>query len=174
MEFKKDEQVIVNPLRIKQWIIDELEASIILYYTGASRESAKIIDEQKKNTTSKNPIAIEAMHRIKQSSIDMKEAILMGDITEFAKILGKGWEDKKRMASSISNSHIDDIFKTAMDAGATTGKISGAGGGGFIIFVVDPVKRIDVINALSWLDGRVVDFQFSKGGCHGWRVYKRL
>lgn len=170
MEFKKDEQVIVNPLRIKQWIIDELESSIILYYTGASRESAKIIDEQKKNATSKNVTAIEAMHRIKQSSIEMKEAILKGDISAFARILGKSWEDKKKMASSISNNHIDSIFKTAMDAGAMTGKISGAGGGGFIIFVVNPIKKIDVVNALNWLDGRVVDFQFSEGGCHGWKI----
>jgi len=88
MEFKKDEQVIVNPLRIKQWIIDELESSMILYYTGASRSSAKIIEEQKKNTTAGNQVAIQAMHRIKQSSIDIKEAILKGDITQFGFILG--------------------------------------------------------------------------------------
>lgn len=171
MEFKKDDQVIVNPLRIKQWIIDELEVSIVLYYTGASRESAKIIDEQKQNTLSRNVQAIEAMHRIKQSAFDMKEAILKGDIFEFSNILGKAWNDKKKMASSISNSHIDEIFNVAINAGALTGKISGAGGGGFIMFVVDPKKRIRVINALSLLDGRVVDFQFSKGGCHSWKIY---
>lgn len=174
MEFRNNDQVIVNPLRIKQWIIDELEASIVLYYTGASRESAKIIDEQKKNTSSKNMEAIEAMHRIKQSSIDMKEAILKGDITQFSKILGKAWEDKKRMASSISNSYIDEIFDIALNAGAFTGKISGAGGGGFIIFIVDPQKRINVINALDKLRGKVVDFLFSKGGCHSWKIYNKI
>ncbi|MDR1884370.1 MAG: dehydrogenase [Prevotella sp.] len=174
MEFRKDDQVIVNPLRIKQWIIDELEASIILYYTGASRESAKIIDEQKKNTLYGNIEAIEAMHRIKQSSLDMKEAILKGNILEFSNILGKAWNDKKKMASSISNNRIDEIFKAAVGAGALTGKISGAGGGGFIIFVVDPKKRVGVINALSLLNGRVVDFQFSKGGCHSWKIYNSL
>jgi D-glycero-alpha-D-manno-heptose-7-phosphate kinase len=171
MEFKKDEQVIVNPLRVKRWIIDELEASMILYYTGASRSSAKIIDEQKKNTTSGNSIAIEAMHRIKQSSVDMKEAILKGDISKFARILGSGWDDKKKMAHSISNSHIDSIFEVALAAGAITGKVSGAGGGGFIMFVVDPIDKVRVVKKLNSLDGRVVDFQFSEGGCHGWKIY---
>ncbi|MDD4993948.1 MAG: dehydrogenase [Paludibacter sp.] len=171
MEFKKDEQVIVNPLRVKRWIIDELEASMILYYTGASRSSAMIIDEQKKNTISGNIIAIEAMHRIKQSSIDMKDAILKGDISKFGKILGSGWEDKKKMATSISNSHIDSIFDVALSAGALTGKVSGAGGGGFIMFVVNPIDKVKVVKKLNCLDGKVVDFQFSEGGCHGWKIF---
>lgn len=172
MEFLKDERVIVNPLRIKRWIVDELEASMVLYYTGASRSSAKIIDEQKQNTSSGNQTAIEAMHRIKHSSIEMKEAVLKGDIEGFASILGKGWSDKKKMAHSISNSSIDHVFDVAMNAGAITGKVSGAGGGGFIMFVVDPVKRVEVVKALKELDGRVVDFQFSEGGCHGWKIYR--
>jgi len=170
MEFIKDERVIVNPLRVKQWIIDELESNMVLYYTGASRSSATIIDEQIKNTSSGNVTAIDAMHRIRQSSIDMKEAILKGDIQWFARILGQAWFDKKRMATSITNPQIDSIFDVAMNAGAITGKVSGAGGGGFIMFVVDPLNRIDVIRALNKLEGRVVDFNFTKGGCHSWRI----
>ena len=80
MEFLPDNHVIVNPLRIKRWIVDELEANILLYYTGASRSSAAIIDEQKVNTTQGNRQAVEAMHRIKQSALDMKGALLTGDI----------------------------------------------------------------------------------------------
>ena len=76
MEFLQNDIVIVNPLKIKRWIADELEASILLYFTGASRESASIIDEQKKNTSQGKNDAIEAMHRIKQSAIDMKLAVL--------------------------------------------------------------------------------------------------
>jgi len=172
MEFKKDEQVIVNPLRIKQWIVDELESSLILYYTGTTRSSAKIIDEQKENTSRGNQMAIQAMHRIKQSSIDMKGALLNGDMHQFGEIISRAWEDKKRMASSISNGKIDKIFEAAFQSGALSGKISGAGGGGYIIFVVDPVNRINVINKLNKLNGKVVNFQFSKGGCHGWVIVK--
>lgn len=171
MEFFKDDRVIVNPLRVKRWIVDELEASMILYYTGASRSSAQIIDEQKKNTSQGNNAAINAMHHIKQSAIDMKEAILKGDIDNYAKILGASWESKKKMAGAISNSHIEDIFSVALKAGAITGKVSGAGGGGFIMFVINPIKKVKIVNALSILQGgKVVPFQFSEGGCHGWKT----
>ncbi|MFZ4456094.1 MAG: dehydrogenase [Bacteroidales bacterium] len=171
MEFKADDVVIVNPLRVKRWIIDELEASMILYYTGASRSSAAIIDEQTKNTSSGNVVAIEAMHQIKQSSLEMKEAVLKGDIKRFADILGEAWENKKKMAHSITNDSINSVFEAAKKAGAIAGKVSGAGGGGFIMFIVNPIHKVNVVNVLSKLDGHVVDFQFSDGGCHGWKIF---
>lgn len=171
MEFFNDERIIVNPLRVKRWIIDELEASMILYYTGASRSSAQIINEQKANASSGNAVAIEAMHKIKESAVEMKEAILKGDIKGFANILGASWQNKKKMANSISNDAIEQIFEIALKAGAYTGKVSGAGGGGFIMFIVDPIKKVQVIEALNAGEGKVVTFQFSEGGCHGWKIF---
>ncbi|MDR1706517.1 MAG: dehydrogenase [Prevotella sp.] len=171
MEFQKNDVVIVNPLRVKRWIVDELESSLVLYYTGASRSSAAIIDEQKRRTSSGNADAIEAMHRIRQSSIDMKTALLRGDVSTFAAILGEAWEDKKKMASAITNPMIQQAFDVAIDNGAVSGKVSGAGGGGFIMFMVEPTKKVQVTNELSKLVGRVVGFQFSEGGCHGWKIY---
>ena len=141
MEFLKNDLVIVNPLKIKRWIVDELEASMVLYFTGASRSSAAIIDEQRKNTSSGNSQAVEAMHRIKQSAVDMKLALLKGDMKEFARILGQAWEDKKKMAGAISNPMIQHAMDTAIAAGAISGKVSGAGGGGFIMFVVEPTRK---------------------------------
>jgi D-glycero-alpha-D-manno-heptose-7-phosphate kinase len=171
MEFLPDGNVIVNPLRVKRWIVDELESSIVLYYTGASRSSAAIIEEQKKNTSSGKSDAVEAMHRIKQSAIDMKRVLLEGNMEGFSRILGKAWEDKKKMASAITNPMIQAAFDVAFAAGATAGKVSGAGGGGFIIFMTDPAKRRLVINALNGMPGQVVGFQFSEGGTHGWKIY---
>ncbi len=171
MEFLKNDLVLVNPLKIKRWIIDELEASMILYYTGASRSSAAIIDEQKKNTSSGNQQVIEAMHQIKQSARDMKMALLKGDITEFANILGQAWENKKKTADAITNTMIQEVMDTAIDAGAIAGKVSGAGGGGFIMFVVEPIKKVVVANALNKLQGFVLPFQFTEGGAHGWKIY---
>ena len=171
MEFLPDGNVIVNPLRVKRWIVDELESSIVLYYTGASRSSAAIIEEQKKNTSSGKSDAVEAMHRIKQSAIDMKRVLLEGNMEGFSRILGKAWEDKKKMASAITNPMIQAAFDVAFVAGATAGKVSGAGGGGFIIFMTDPAKRRLVINALNGMPGQVVGFQFSEGGTHGWKIY---
>src|SRR5574344_2657149 len=118
MEFLPNDLVIVNPLKIKRWIIDELEASMVLYFTGASRSSAAIIDEQKKNANKGNQTAIEAMHKIKQSASDMKLALLRGDIHEFGRVLGEGWENKKKMAGAISNENIQKAMDTAIEAGA--------------------------------------------------------
>ena len=172
MEFLQDDHVIVNPLRIKPWVVEEMESSMLLFFTGVSRSSAEIIDEQKKNTREKNSIAIEAMHKIKQSAIDMKTAILRGDIQSFASILGQAWEEKKKMANSITNPSIQHVLEKAMSAGAVAGKVSGAGGGGFIIFVVDPTKRKDVERALDSCEGRVVNFQFSEKGSQSWKIFE--
>lgn len=171
MEFLKDDMVIVNPLKVKRWIIDEMEASIVLYFTGRSRSSAAIIDEQKKNTSSGNTRSIEAMHRIKQSAVDMKLAVLKGDMKEFARILGQGWEDKKKMAGAITNPVIEEAFEVALKAGALAGKVSGAGGGGFIMFVVNPARKKAVTDALSRLNGFTMHFNFTDGGAHGWKIY---
>lgn len=170
MEFNRDGSVVVNPLRVKRWILDELESSMILYYTGASRESASIIDEQKHNAKSGNTQAIEAMHAVRASCAEMKASLLRGEINRFARILGESWVSKKQMAASISNPAIEIVFDKAMSAGAVAGKISGAGGGGFAMFVVDPERRIEVVNALNTLEGKVVDFSFTEGGCHGWKI----
>ncbi len=171
MEFHGNDLVIVNPLKIKRWIVDELEASLVLYFTGASRSSAKIIDEQKKNTIEGKKDAIEAMHEIKQSAIDMKHALLKGDMHALALILGKGWENKKKMAGSITNPMIQEAFDVATAAGALSGKVSGAGGGGFIMFMVDPVKKPEVVKALRKLPGFTMPFQFTEGGGHSWKIY---
>jgi D-glycero-alpha-D-manno-heptose-7-phosphate kinase len=171
IEFMKNDIAIVNPLKIKRWIIDELEASMLLYFTGRSRSSAAIIDEQKKNTERGKSDAIEAMHRIKQSAVDTKLALLKGDINAFANILHEAWENKKRMASHITNPVIQEAMDTAMQAGAKAGKVSGAGGGGFIMFVVEPTHKKAVEAALSSLGGFVMPFSLSDGGEHGWKIY---
>lgn len=171
MEFLPNDVVIVNPLKVKRWIIDELEASMVLYFTGRSRSSAKIIDEQKKNTESGNSKSVEAMHRIKQGAIDMKLSILKGDMNSFCRDLGQNWEDKKMMATGITNPIIEKAFDVALAAGARSGKVSGAGGGGFIMFFVEPTRKKDVVDALRKLGGFTMPFNFTDGGAHGWKIY---
>ena len=170
MEFGKNNSVIVNPLRIKRWILDELEASLLLYYTGISRFSSSIIDEQIKNTQQNNSQAVSAMHKIKQSAFDMKTALLKGDIQDVGKILGSAWEEKKKMANSITNKDIQNVMEIAMNAGATSGKISGAGGGGVIIFFVPPTKKYHLKNVLSKQEGSIINFNFTSSGTHGWKI----
>ena len=170
MEFQAGERVIVNPLRIKDWVAAELEASLLLYFTGVSRESARIIDEQSRNAASGASRSLEAMHQLKAEAVQMKENLLRGDLGAFARTLQQGWEAKKRMASSISNPMIDGLEALAMANGAVATKVSGAGGGGFMMFVCDPVDRIRLAAALSTQGGSLLDFHFNPGGATAWRT----
>ncbi len=170
MEFLPSDLVIVNPLRVKDWIVEELEASMLLYFTGRSREGAAIIEQQQQATRSGKNEAVEAMHRIKQSAVDLKLALLRGDMAEFARIMGSAWEDKKKMASAITNPIIQQAFDVALGAGAISGKVSGAGGGGFIMLMVPPEKKHRVAEALSVLPGKVVPFQFTNKGAVAWKL----
>ena len=123
-------------LRIKNWIQNELENSLVLYYTGTSRDSAKIIDEQKKSTTGGGK-SLEGMHELKVQAQRMKEAILKGDFDGFAACLRDGWEAKKKTSSVISNPHIEKMYQYVLEHGGKAAKISGAGGGGFMMIVCD-------------------------------------
>ena len=171
MEFHNDERVVVNPLRIKNWILSELEASLLLYFGGVSRESAQIIDEQAANVKRQDAGAIEAMHALKQEAIAMKENLLKGDFNGLVASMQAGWEAKKRMAKSISNPRIEETYELARRAGMRAGKISGAGGGGFMMLLVDPTRRMDVIRALESTQGQVYSCHFTKNGTEGWKIY---
>ena len=170
IEFYKDDRVIVNPLRIRQWMKDELEESLVLYFTGKSRESANIIKEQIKNTSENKQNNLEGMHQLKEAAYRMKEALLKGDINGIALELKNGWEAKKRTSNVISNPMIDEIYQVAINNGAKAGKISGAGGGGFMMFIVDPLRKIDIINALSKYEGKVQNIEFVDRGTKGWYI----
>ena len=170
MEFYANERIIVNPLRIKNWILSELETSLVLYFTGTSRSSSAIIDEQIKNVREEDPDSMDAMKALKDDALRTKEAVLKGDFCQFAHHIGKSWEAKKRVAEGITNSHIDRVFDVAKNAGARAGKLSGAGGGGFALFVVDPTKRTDVMRALMQIGGEVRPCHFTKNGTEGWRL----
>lgn len=168
MEFYKEDRVIVNPLRINPRISAELEMNFVLYYTGNSRSSARIIDDQVKNVKQHASASIEAMHKLKQQANLMKNALVRGELEKIGKILNFGWENKKRMTSAISNKRIDDIYETVLNAGATGGKISGAGGGGFMFFFCPENTRFSVIEALRPFGGEVRNFQFIDTGLTTW------
>lgn len=168
MEFYGDDKVIVNPLRIRPEYLHELENNLVLYFTSTSRESASIIDEQVKNVNSKNEKSIEAMHQLKEQARMMKEALLKGKLNEFGDILDFGFQQKRRMAQNISNSKIEEIYEAAKNAGATGGKISGAGGGGFMIFYCPGNTHHAVVEELKKFGGEVKNYTFTKYGLTTW------
>lgn len=170
MEFYADDRVIVNPLRIKDWVWNELEGSLVLYFTGVSRASAKIIDEQARNIREGRSDSLDAMHRLKQEAVQMKEALLRGDLPRFGHVMQSGWQAKKQSASSITNEMIDNLEALAFANGAHAAKVSGAGGGGFMMFVCDPAARVRLVRALSGAGGTVFDTHFTPHGASSWKI----
>ena len=170
MEFYGDDKVIVNPLRIRQEYLFELENNLLLYYTSTSRESAEIIRKQSRNVKEQKGQSIEAMHLLKEQARQMKEALLKGQLHEIGEILDFGFQQKKQMAEGISNTLLEEIYESAKAAGATGGKISGAGGGGFMIFYCPGNSKYQVIEELQKFGGRYRRYQFTKHGLKTWSI----
>jgi D-glycero-alpha-D-manno-heptose-7-phosphate kinase len=172
MEFATNGSVLVNPLRIRDSVSSELEASMLLFYSGESRLSGDIIAEQTRNVQTGNNQAIEAMHQIKQEALRMKEALLRGDFKLLHDVLRSSWEAKKQMASQIVNERLEMLYVKALEAGAYCARISGAGGGGFMIFLADPMRKDRVADALRLCEssGLVYGCHFTADGAKAWRV----
>jgi len=170
MEFYSDDKVIVNPLRIKQQYLFELENNLLLYYTSTNRESANIIKVQSKNVVDKKGSSLEAMHQLKEQAKLMKEALLKGKLHDLGEILDFGFRQKRQMAEGISNPLMEEIYETAKKAGATGGKISGAGGGGFMIFYCPVNTKYAVIKSLEKFGGRYRRYKFTEHGLTTWTI----
>jgi len=168
MEFGANDKVIVNPLRIKEKVLFELENNLVLFFTETSRLSSSIIQKQQDNVNNNVLSSIDAMHHLKEQAILMKEALLKGEVNQVGEILNFGWQQKKAMAQGITNDSIDLYYETAMNAGATGGKISGAGGGGFMIFYAPENHKFQVINSLESIGGKVLPYQFVQYGMVSW------
>ena len=172
MEFKKDGSTTINPLNVNKSILNELEGSLLLYYNGRSRSSSKIINEQIKNTSDKKTSTIDAMHRLKQCAYEMRDSVLYGDLNGFANILKETWEQKKKTSSIISNKELETIINFAISNGAKAIKVSGAGGGGFLMLYCNPVDRQGLIDALKTLRGTIYPVSFTDKGAESWILWE--
>jgi D-glycero-alpha-D-manno-heptose-7-phosphate kinase len=170
MEFYSDDKVIVNPLRVKDKWLFEMENNMVLYFTETSRLSSTIIKAQSENVKSRNEKSIEAMHSLKEQALRMKEALLRGNLNQIGDILNYGWQFKKQMAEGISNIEIDKLYDAALQAGATGGKVSGAGGGGFMFFYAPDDKKHQLVKTLQSFGGRVMRYHFTSGGLVTWTI----
>ncbi len=178
MEFKKDSSVVVNSLRLKDNRINELECSLLLYYSGRSRKSAdqqlaltrNIITDQISHTQNKENKTIDAMKVMTENAYFMKDCVLTGNIKAFAELLRIGWENKKKTSNIVSNKELETTINFAMANGAEAVKVSGAGGGGFLMMYCNPMNRQKLINAMETLPGRVYPVHFSSSGAESWAI----
>ena len=142
----------------------------MICFTGVSRESAAIIAEQSRNVQQGSARSIDAMHRLKDAALQMKEALLKGDLDALARTLDAGWISKRDMAKSISNSQIEGALEAARAAGASAGKVSGAGGGGFVMLLVPLERRRAVMAALAERGYRAETVKYTALGSIAWQI----
>ena len=168
IEFHDHNRVIVNPLRIQDRILNEFESSLAICFTGQSRSSDAIIKRQNEAVVDPARGALEAMHRLKHDAGEMKSALLAGDIGAVGETLGRSWRAKKSTSTGISSQMIEQFLELGMTAGALAGKVSGAGGGGFLMFVVPPEKRLDLIRSLNAHGGQASPVKLTHKGSETW------
>ncbi|MFZ2872095.1 hypothetical protein [Zavarzinia sp.] len=170
IEFLSNDRVIVNPLRVSDAIANEFECSLVTCFSGRSRQSAEIIDRQTAGLKSAGSATIEAMDRLKYDAIEMKRALLVGSIPRMAEIMNDSWKAKQLTASGVSTARIDELFQVALNNGAQAGKVSGAGGGGFMFFIVSPEHRFSLLHALNEAGGQATPVNFVNRGVETWQV----
>jgi len=169
IEFLANERVIVNPLRVERAILNEFEASLVVCFSGISRESDHIIRQQTNNMKRHDTEALRALFDLKLAAIEMKQALLAGNIPMVADIRNHSWVSKKRTAGAVSTGTIDRLFDVGREAGASAGKVSGAGGGGFIMFLVQPEQRFGVIESLNRAGGQAGPIHLTSRGVESWQ-----
>jgi D-glycero-alpha-D-manno-heptose-7-phosphate kinase len=168
MEFGPSDHLLINPLRIKRETLFELESSLMLIYTGTSRDSGKIIEGQISAMNNRVSETNETLTQIANNAKEIKSAILKWDLVEFSRLLTEGWEFKKSMTSTISNEHIDDLESTCVEAGALGVKLCGAGGGGYLLVAIKPENRPFLIKSLNFKKEDTTSITFVEHGSEVW------
>lgn len=168
MEFGANLRVVVNPLRLKQEILNELHYHLLLVYTGRSRLSDRILDSQIDRYVQSPGEVVPHYEKLKEMALKMKDAVITGDLENFGLLLEEAWQNKKRVEEKISNPRIEEIHDAALANGAVGGRILGAGGGGHMLFYVDVRKKRDCAKALLELGCQVKNFQFEHLGLQTW------
>jgi D-glycero-alpha-D-manno-heptose-7-phosphate kinase len=169
IEFDAD-RVIVNQLRIAEDVIHELEHNMLLCYTGATRRSDGIIEDQTARLEGGSLDTVSALRRQKELAVEMKNALLRRRVREFAGLLDQAWREKKRMSPKITTTFIDELYAAARKAGALGGKVTGAGGGGYMLFYCEFQRKHRVAEALTKMGGQITEFAFEQKGLTTWSM----
>lgn len=170
IEFLPRDRVIVNPLRVPRFALNELEAALVVCFTGQSRSSNDIIREQLSGVHAQSSSTMDGLHQLKADAVEMKSALLRGDLRTLASVLNKSWTAKQKTARGIANEKIHRLYNFAMSNGAWGGKVSGAGGGGFMMFLTDPENRYRLTSAIRASGGDTHPVHFVDSGAETWTV----
>jgi D-glycero-alpha-D-manno-heptose-7-phosphate kinase len=164
------ERVVVNPLRMSDDVIHELEHNMLLCYTGKTRASDRIIDDQRGRFEGGDAAALEGLRMQKDLAVEMKNALLRRRLNDFGELLGTAWDYKKKMSPKITTPFIDEAYEEARRRGALGGKVTGAGGGGYMLFYCPFHLKHKVADALIGMGATVAEFEFTHSGLATWSV----
>ena len=164
IKFKKD-KVTVNKISINRNSLLELEKNLLLFYIGKTRNSSDILREQIKLITEKNQETLNALHNTKELSEEMYSSLSQSNITKFGELLGAGWESKKKFAKCVTNEYVEQLYNLAIKSGAFGGKLTGAGGGGHLLFYCEPSKQKNLIEKMQGQGLKQVQSRFYESGC---------
>src|SRR3954453_19370685 len=164
------DRVVVNPLRIRPDIVLELEHNMLLAFTGTTRTADHIIEDQTTRFEQAEEDALAGLRQQKELAVAMKDALLKRRLHDFGGLLDDAWRAKKRMSSRISNPRIDEMYEEARRHGAIGGKVTGAGGGGFMLFYCDYRSKHKVAEALTRMGAGAEEVAVVHDGLRTWRT----
>jgi D-glycero-alpha-D-manno-heptose-7-phosphate kinase len=164
------DHVVVNPLRVSDDVMLELEHNMLLAYTGTTRRGDHIIEDQTARFEGGESDALEGLRVQKELAVEMKNALLQRRLNDFGALLDSAWQAKKRMSDRITNAHIEEMYDEARRQGALGGKVTGAGGGGYMLFYCEYRSKHRVADALVKMGATVDEFAFEPQGLRTWRA----
>ncbi len=164
LEIQKDGRVHVSPLNLSISTMEDFSINVLLFYTGVTRSSTEILQEQKTSSENGDGSMIEALHRTKDIGYRIKEALEEGNLDRFGQLLHEHWQNKKKRSSKISDDRIDDWYRIARENGAQGGKIMGAGGGGFFMFYCPNSHKPGLRKAMTEAGLREMRYNFDFEG----------
>jgi len=162
--FAPDGSVGVEPVPVRDEVLDELESNLLIIWSGIERPARIVLSEQGQRLRDLEPDVIERMHRIKEMGRETYQLLVNGDLDRYGELLHHHWSNKRKLASKMTDSTIDEHYEAARKAGAIGGKLMGAGGGGFFMFYVRPQDRRRVLEAMTARGLRPLRFRFDMDG----------
>lgn len=162
--FAEDGAVHVEPVAVRDEVLDELEANLVIVYSGVERPARAVLGEQGARIDNLEPEVIERMHAIKELGHEVRRLLVRGDVDRYGELLHHHWSAKRKLASKMTDPALDEHYEAARRAGALGGKLMGAGGGGFFMFYARPADRRRVIEAMTARGLRPLRFRFDLDG----------
>ncbi len=170
IKFQKN-RIQISPIKLNKSVLSELENNLLLFFIGTTRNSAIVLSQQLSKTKTMNQKTINSLHQVKGFGEEFYHSLKKSDITKVGELLHRGWIEKKKFTQGVTNKKIDSIYNVALKAGVIGGKLTGAGGGGHMLFYCERPKQKNVIAKMKKLGLTKVDFNFHNKGAQNLNLY---